>query len=599
MPIIPIIKRQRPTTDAPSPVLDRERRPTLDTGEVQAGLRRVNEAGKMPLVNPQAMAAPFEALGTVGRAIQQAGDVLGALAIQRERAEADFQAAEFEKRMDIELAEFERWKTGKLNTPGEWEPEWGKRLGKLRSEFGANEKLNRLAKEQIGLRLTRWEGQSMAGVARDATKHTFALAKSAKISAADSALQSGDFARHEEIIQSGLTKGYLFPHEATHERQRSIQEQVRRAKMAADTALEGPNPRLEDARKAIQESPMPEEEKRLELARLSGRFERQKERHDLLTIANDDPDRAAELAVESEKAGKISGLDRVEIVGQAMQSKAFRRRSAVGEYKERISLGDIPTADELTTDTRLSEFDRASLAALATGEVNNPAEFEAALVSALNFDATAYATEGERITAAANIEAAFESRFTGPYLSTLKAELDKRKQRSFDSPSSETDIGPALKLLDEAVQGGGLDGIVGPVLKPKLDPETGKPVMREPKESIGFINVPGRLWGLLGERKIDVPENEGKPVPLMEKDAVASEKAAAIQREIRRTIEAEVKSGALKTQADITRRALDLFTMKGGKMPPVSGGAETQNLLLPPLNSEKTDLNELLKKYGH
>ena len=146
-----------------------------------------------------------------------------------------------------------------------------------------------------------------------------------------------------------------------------------------------------------------------------------------------------------------------------------------------------------------------------------------------------------------------------------------------------------MKLLDEAIEGGGM----GPVTRAKLDPETGKPMMRDPKE-VGFVEVPGRLWGT---RQVKVEENQGQPVPLVEPDPVAQEKAAAVMREIRRTVEAEVKAGKLKDQGAITARAIDLFTAKGGKLLP---DTVSPNPLLPAVTPEaKTDLNELLNKYGY
>jgi len=81
-----------------------------------------------------------------------------------------------------------------------------------------------------------------------------------------------------------------------------------------------------------------------------------------------------------------------------------------------------------------------------------------------------------------------------------------------------------------------------------------------------------------------------------EPDKVAIEKAAAIQREIRRTIESEVKAGKLKDQSEITARMFDLATIKGIKIKPVK-----PNSMLPALQSDGMSdeaFNETLKKYG-
>lgn len=226
MPIIPLLQQQRPTSDAAAPVLDRERRPTVDTGEVQAGLRRVNEANKMPLMDPQAMAAPFEALGSVGKALQQTGNMLGALAIKRKEAETDIQVAEADERMSRELADFEAWKQGRK--PEEWMPEWQARTTRVQQELFKNEKLNEGARQQIEMRSNRWAGQSSILVARDATKETFAMAKSYNLGGIMAATEAQDEQKFTERLTEGAAKGYLFPHEVQQWRLRF--EEVRVAK---------------------------------------------------------------------------------------------------------------------------------------------------------------------------------------------------------------------------------------------------------------------------------------------------------------------------------------------------------------------------------
>ena len=601
MPIIPLLQKQRPTTDAAAPVLDRERRPTLDTGEVQAGLRRVNEAGKLPLMDPQAMAAPFEAMGSVGRAVQQAGNVLGALAIKRQEAEATFQAAEFEKRMNMELADFEKWKAGKSNAPGEWEPEWQKRLGKLRHEYGTDQKLNRLAREEIGLRLTRWEGQSMAGVARDATKHTFDLAKSSLVAAHDSALAAGNFEQAEEIVQTGEAGGYFYPHVSSAMRLEARQNQIQAAKINADTAILQGN--LDAARQAIEAAPLPEAEKKHELASIEFRHGQKQEYDALKALSFENPEMAWELAAEKEKAGKLTPLLRIDLQQQAKFNRASMVREAVADYKGRLELGEKIEAETLDNDPRLNDEARQAVARMADGLTNLPRDYERSLVKAMAYDPAAFDSELQAITAATELEAAFEASFDGARLQSLKAELAKRR-RGAGIETAATDIGPALKLLDESIAAGGLEDVVGPLERRKIDPETGLPMMRDAREQ--QLETPTTKpaswfwpWVRVPATKVEkVTENDGKPVPLTEADPVATEKAAAIQREIRRVIEAEVKAGRLKSQEEIAARALDLFTAKGGKMRPTMSGP---NENLPPANwqHEKNDVNDFIETYGN
>lgn len=601
MPIIPILQQQRPTTDAAAPVLDRERRPTLDTGEVQAGLRRVNEAGKMPLMDPQAMAAPFEALGSVGRAVQQAGNVIGALAIKRQEMEALHQSAEFEKRLALEVSDFEQWKRTKLNSPGEWEPNWQQRLGKLRQEVAQDTKLNRLARDQIALRLTRWEGTSMADVSLQATKHTFDLAKSSLIAAADGAKAAGNFEEHERIVRLGQSEGVFYPHVASAMRQESQQEQIRVAKLNADTAIMQGN--LDAARQAIEAAPLPEAEKKHELASIEFRHGQKQEYDALKAMSFENPEMAWELAAEKEKAGKLTPLMRIDLQQQAKFNRANMVREAVADYKGRLELGEKVDAETLDNDPRLNDEARQAVARMADGLTNLPRDYQRALVQAMAYDPAAFDSELQAITAATELEAAFESAFDGPRLQSLKAELAKRR-RGVDIQTAATDIGPALKLLNEAIDAGGLEDVVGPLERRKIDPETGLPMMRDAREQ--QLETPTTKsaswfwpWVRVPATKVEkVTENDGKPVPLTEADPVATEKAAAIHREIQRVIEAEVKAGKLKSQEEIAARALDLFTAKGGKMRPTMSGP---NEILPAegARANAIDLNQFIDDYGN
>lgn len=146
MPIIPILQKQRPTTDAAAPVLDRERRPTLDTGEVQAGLRRVNEAGKMPLMDPQAMAAPWNAIAGIGEVIQRTGSVVAAAAYKDREALGIKQYGEVRARWIDEQADFDAWR--ETHPPEEHEAEAVRRLERFKQGLG-NAKLTNEARANV------------------------------------------------------------------------------------------------------------------------------------------------------------------------------------------------------------------------------------------------------------------------------------------------------------------------------------------------------------------------------------------------------------------------------------------------------------------
>lgn len=369
----------------------------------------------------------------------------------------------------------------------------------------------------------------------------------------------------------------------------------RRAEMAVQNAVEfgkrtGDWKPAQAAKQAYNVLPLPEEYKQQANLAIDGAMqeaEQKRQNDDLMLIAspgpNSDPNRAEELAWQLADEGKITKMQALNIAEQAKQTRAVNRRDAIMFYKQKMETGKPVTADEMMADYRLTDMDRESLAMMQDGTRNDPAEFEKALTTVMDFDRSRFADDKQAVTALANLEANLEARFDGAYLSTLKKELDKRST-GISPEEAANDIGPALTMLEEEIERGGL----GPVEKPVL--KDGKPVMRDPKE-MGFVETDG--W--FSKRKT-VKENAGEPVPLMEPDKIAREAAAAVQREIRKTLESEVKAGKLKGQGAISARAIELFKAKGGKIAPVE---EPASGLLPGIEQPRVDLNQILLRNGY
>src|SRR4051812_12869627 len=103
MPLIPLIQKSTPLANAPAPVLDREKRPTVNNKGLQAA---VGELGgvKAPLLPGDQLAAPYKALGAVGEAIKEAGSVAGAVAIRRAQAETYVQVTKADAQLDVARA---------------------------------------------------------------------------------------------------------------------------------------------------------------------------------------------------------------------------------------------------------------------------------------------------------------------------------------------------------------------------------------------------------------------------------------------------------------------------------------------------------------
>ena len=243
MPIIPLIQDNRPLGNAAAPVLDNQRRPTVDLSGISREVGNLAQAGKMPEMSASDAAKPYEALGAVGRAVSQAGDAVGALAMKRVEAESDVQIAKADAEMQMRREDFENWKLQTNADPSTWDQEWTKRVGSMKQDIGGREDLHPGAKDAINLRLIRFEGMTRAQVAGDAAKQTFALAKSSFVGNIQDATETQDEGRFRENLDTAAKKGYLWPHEvAGYEKhfKATGERMAHETKSAAfDTALDG------------------------------------------------------------------------------------------------------------------------------------------------------------------------------------------------------------------------------------------------------------------------------------------------------------------------------------------------------------------------
>lgn len=552
--------------------------------------------GEIPLRQSGTMVARTAQLSAgdtgMGRALQGVGAQLAEMAVKEQQADDARLMIDFEGEMRKAVDEQSVFQQ-QVQEQSEWLPAWQKRSSDLQKRMDSLK-----VSDRTRLALTQTFGQfsdrHTLNIRGQAFEQSQTRARKTVGNRLNQAITDGKADEVGQTIRLARSSNLFLPEDLDAMEAEASEKvkgvQIDKANTAATTAML--NKDFEGARLAIEESPLPKDEKDLALAKLKHGAARQKKVDDLKVIAAADPARAVELALVEEKSGDITGLDRVEIERDAWQSQSFKRREAVTKYKEGLAIGILPSEAELKADTSLTDFDRVGIAELATGKVNDPAEFESALTAAMNFDPSQFGDEREAVTAATNMEAAFNLRFEGPYLSNLKAELDRRRNKSALLPTAQTDIGPSLKMLDEEIERGGLGPVERPVIK------EGKPVYVDAKElQLGSPATRAAHWFAPwmreGYTKIEkVKENDGQPVQLMEIDPVENAKRGATKAEIRRTLESEIEAGTLKDQAAIAARAISLFKMNGGKITPKPAAGSGQ--MQPPA---QIDLNSILDKY--
>jgi hypothetical protein len=540
----------------------------------------------MPLDNSD-VTAPLRALGAVGDAVMRAGSVVGAVAAKRQEATDRRLVNQAQASMDQAAIEFRSWQEANPNAPEKWTEEAKRRAEGLVKPFLGMKELSQAAKDDLQLMGQSWQTRFVGGVEASSTRAIFGLAKTSYVGRARRAFELGDVEGGRTALTEAEGGGYIhsFEREALEFEgtQRAKAKRKGEAEMTADTFIMRGQP--EQARKVLEDNKDAFEPAEFEnkTANVEERAMKSKEYNDLMVIANDDPASAAQLAIEKERDGKIDAAMRVDVVRKSEGVLASNRRQGAAEYAERIETpGMMPSEAEITMDSRLNDYDREQLRRRIKGATFDQAtEFEGALSKVMSFSPSAFENKADAITAATNLEASIDATFSGPYASRLKEELGKRQQMTAPGATSATDIGPAMATLDEAIEAGGL----GPIRKPVM--QDGKPVMRDPKKEgftqdmkEGYKFNPWEMlpFGFLGSsnektmkpsgKPVEVLENKGQPVPIEEKDPVAEAKARAIQKEIRETVEAEIKAGKLTDQPSILQRAGELYISKGGKLKP-------------------------------
>ncbi len=217
MPIISIIQQQRPTADAAAPVLDRQQRPTMDTGEVQGRLARVNEANKMPLMDPRATSAPWDAIAGLGEVLQKTGSVVAAAAYKDREALGIKQYGDVRAQWTKEQADFDAWR--ETHPPEEHEAEAARRLERFKQGLGTA-KLTDEARLNVDNFLTL-EGASFQAKVGENARKNIRMGASAVISAGlEDAIQNQNADEFETLLSKAEGGWYVDAFQARMQRQR-------------------------------------------------------------------------------------------------------------------------------------------------------------------------------------------------------------------------------------------------------------------------------------------------------------------------------------------------------------------------------------------
>ena len=213
MPIIPTLNQPGAIKPVPDAVLDRQKRPTADRSAEIAAVGNLGKASQMPDIEGD-FAAPYRALGAVGEAVMQAGNVMGALALKRRQAETDVQVATAGNQMESAFAEHSVWRTNNPDPSG-WQENLKQTLERTKQSIASNDKLNPAARQQIDLNLSKFMTDAAINTEQDSAKQTFRLAASTYQATVDRAIASKNYPLALEKSKEAEQKGYFFPHETS------------------------------------------------------------------------------------------------------------------------------------------------------------------------------------------------------------------------------------------------------------------------------------------------------------------------------------------------------------------------------------------------
>lgn len=523
-----------------------------------------------------------------GRALGAAFGQIAGLLEQRALKQAEAinirQAAEADMAMESAHAEFEAWK---LQNPDEtkWAGEWQNRLSSLRSTV-LTDALSPKAAEDIGLRFDLFSNKSLSNVQTSAAKASFQKAGETLTAQALRAYDSGNFEEGDAYIEEGVKRNFIAGDTAARMQlaAKSEAESRQRAELKDLVSAAIDERRIDDAKALVAGAPfLKDHERKATLADIGARAEAAMQADEVQALTLTKPAEAVRLLNDPAKFDKIAPGDRQAMIARAKEVQAGGAVEAFRDIKTRIALGQVkageafdgPGMQDLTPLMRdmlkaenAAHHDEAAKA-MRVKLQNSPAIYENAVGVIAGYDPA----QDEGGLRKAEIGAALETHFSGPYLDELRKRLDARGTIK----PGEIDDAPALAMLKEWTDAGGLGEFKAPVM------QDGKPVVRDPKAT-GFIETPGWFWGT---NQTEVYENDGKPVPVTQIDPVKQAQAASKLSTIRKTIEAEVKAGKFTSNDEVLNRAVELFQQHGGKAPATSPAASGALLLLPALDSKQ------------
>lgn len=594
-----MIPLYRTNTD-PAPTarlaLDNLARPTVNSSSQQRGIRELGAANKQTIVDGEPFVRAAGAMGAIGQALQETGSIIGAAAAAKSKAENDTAMNKAQAELDIAGMEIAAYMEDPRNDPATFEKYATQRRGQALQTVSKIPGYNKEGQAWVSLASSTWDKKQQIHTQQLATKRAFSDAADSFQAGFNTALYNGDYEGAQAKAEQGYEGGYFSKTKFSilSGTVRGAKNQA--AKINADTAITQGQP-PEVAKKYIEDSQLPPEEKKNEIANIEFKYAAQVERSEFHILMDKNPAEAMRALEDPEKFTKIPPAERLELKQVAEYNRVKKGADEAEKAAQLIDMIDAKGLEGATLDKLGVKFEQATpyqrytvqqklLIKQGKAQMNDEDTFGKRMAQAM-----AYTPESDpNQVKGAQFEMLLEQEFSGPMLERLKGELDKRRKGEVPA----IDPGPALALMEDWTEQGALGQYKVPVMV------NGKPVMKDPTKA-GQVEVPGWLWGT--NTKDVFPTADGgvstkeEPLPVTEIDKVKEARVAATKKQIREQLEKEIKVGKLKSNDEVSARMVELFTNAGGKVPPKMA-TEQPSLFPPGTPTIPPDLNKLLDTYA-
>lgn len=440
-----------PVAKPGAPVLDRERRPRVEAGEIMGALgaaasafSSVGQASQSPTMPINATDGQFQGVQALASGVQNLTQALSAIAIRKAQVKNYADVTRAETEMDVLAEGMEAYRLSNPD-PSTWGAEWERRVNGFKQSYQSRSDLAPEAKEAIDLRLGRFEALGRARIETASVGATVRMAQDAAKSRVALAIKNRDFDSVQAIYNEMEGMGIVSADDralAEYEAREQIESfQIDDAKNFAEAALNRGD--IAEAKRIISESALPGPEKEAQISRIEATAEVEARQSELLDEAFVSPDTVIERLNARDETGWLNDKTlparaRIAVITAAEQQRNSLRSDALATAAEKIMLGQIKRVSDVDAvdDARyLTDGDKAKLAKLIEdGKPNDPREYSRAITAIAGYDPAA----DETGLAKADLKASIATQFEGAYAEELTRRLEEK-----------------VKLFEDAQGGGG------------------------------------------------------------------------------------------------------------------------------------------------